>query len=58
MHRYIVRVAVLEVGPAPVELWLGIVAAEPIDSSEWPDIVPADGMTDEELAIVKRWVAV
>lgn len=58
IHRYIFRVASVCMMSSAIEIWLGIITEEPIDLTEWDDLIPADGMSDEELSVVKRWLRV
>jgi hypothetical protein len=30
--------------------------SDSVDLAEWPEMILAEGMTDEELAVVKRWI--
>jgi hypothetical protein len=57
-RRYIYRAAVISGAERSVELWVGLIASELIDLTSWPAVIPADGMTDEELSVVKKWVVV
>lgn len=56
MPRYITRMAVLETADGATEFWLGIIADADVDLSEWDDLIPADGMTADELSVVSRWL--
>ena len=58
MSRYVLPVATLEIGARAVELFVGIDSHEPLDPLEWDGLIPADGMTDDELAVVTRWIEV
>lgn len=55
MNRYIFRAMTLEIGNGSTELWLGIESSEPLNL---PDLIPADDMTPDELAIVRRWIVI
>lgn len=56
MYRYITRVLTLETGDSATELWIGLECDVPIDTGE--NMISAEGMTEDELSIVSRWVTV
>lgn len=56
-RRYIVCVGAIATAAGATQLWFGIVADVGRDlTSAFPDLIPADGMTDDELAVVRRWI--
>lgn len=55
-YRYITRVVTLETGDSANEVWIGLECDVPIDTGE--NMISAEGMTEDELSIVSRWVTV
>jgi hypothetical protein len=58
MHRYISRVLTLQTAERSIEFWIGYESPEPVDVTKWDSLIPADGMTDEELAVVRTWIPI
>lgn len=56
MFRYITRVLTLETGDSATEVWIGLECDVPIDTGD--NMINAEGMTEDELSVVSRWVTV
>ena len=58
-RRYILKVTTLVLADSATEYWYGIEAGEGADLSAFADdLIPAEGMTDDELAVVTKWIKV
>jgi hypothetical protein len=55
MHRYIYNAVTLQLGDSSTEFWLGVESPERLDLAEYPDFIPADGMSEAELSVVQGW---
>jgi hypothetical protein len=58
-RRYIVQLGSIGTAGGGTELWFGILTDAWRDlGSLFPDLIPADDMTDDELSAIQRWIRV